>query len=349
MRMLESLQLSSIAFPAIGAGVAGFSYEDVAATMARVIEEEFERREISVEATIYLFDRFGRMREMDFIRFFEEFAARAPRIADHAVAIGHHKQIVEVSSIDLAAETQEDYKRRRLHNLRRLLADLEDQRNRLERQLIELLDARQSVDQKQVRIALQRNQDLRMQYLGELQSYSQADGAGAPASTPRLRPMTVFVSSTNKDLVDARAAVKDALSRSDLFFRGMEHFGAYADALPPASRIIEEVRKADAYIGIFGVRYGSIDTATGLSMTELEFREAETQKKPMLLYVVHSDAPVAVSDIESDPNSYAKLTVLKSHILKMHVPYLFKNIDDLARQAYSDLRRLKETSTHTSV
>jgi hypothetical protein len=115
--------------------------------------------------------------------------------------------------------------------------------------------------------------------------------------------MTVFVSSTYRDLVEYRATVKDAISRADMFFRGMEHFGASADGLPPASVIVDEVRKADAYLGIFGVRYGSIDPVTGLSMTELEFREAETSKKQMLLYVIHEDATVAAGLVETDPES----------------------------------------------
>ena len=42
----------------------------------------------------------------------------------------------------------------------------------------------------------------------------------------------------------------------------------------------EVVRKADVYISVFGVCYGSIDPSTGLSMTELEFKEDETNKKP---------------------------------------------------------------------
>jgi hypothetical protein len=156
----------------------------------------------------------------------------------------------------------------------------------------------------------------------------------------------VFVSSSNLDLAAHRAAIKDAIARCDLFFRGMEHFGATADGLPPAKLIVEEVRKADVYLGVFGVRYGSLDPVTGLSMTELEFREAETGKKPMLLYVMHQEAPVPVAHIETDAEGYRKLAALKVHILKQYVPYMFRSVEDLGRQTQLDLAKLK-VSTRT--
>ncbi|HXU45148.1 MAG TPA: DUF4062 domain-containing protein [Thermoanaerobaculia bacterium] len=345
MQLIQGLQLSSIAFPAIGAGVAGFSYGDVAATMARVICKELDGLTRPATATIYLFDRFNCMSEMDFVHFFEEFAARAPRIAQHLTPSAPIETEASLSSLDLLAETQEEYKRRRLYNLRRLLSDLEDQRGRLEQQLIASLGEEVATRQEHIRSSLKSNQELRLQYLGELQAFAEKPvEIPAQAAGPKGRHLTVFVSSTYKDLVDARTAVKDALSRCDLLFRGMEHFGASPDSQSPAALIIEEVRKADAYLGIFGVRYGSIDSATGLSMTELEFREAETHKKPMLLYLADASAPVTVADIESDPDGYRKLMTLKAHILKSYVPYLFKGVADLGRQAAIDLQRLKENS-----
>jgi O-acetyl-ADP-ribose deacetylase (regulator of RNase III) len=277
MQLLANLQLTSIAFPAIGAGVAGLSYDDVAVCMAEVISGELAKRRSAIEATIFLFDRFSHMEDLDFLRFFEEFASHAPGIAKNFVHEASVELTPRITCVDMAAETAEDYKRRRIHNLRKLLASLEDQRVQLEETLIAtLVDGRGSEESK-VRQALHENQELRLQYLGELHSYIAAD-PGTQKDVAVL-PLSVFVSSTYKDLADCRHAVKDAISKCDLFFRGMEHFGADSDRLPAASLIVAEVRKADVYLGIFGVRYGSIDPVTGLSMTELEFREAETSKK----------------------------------------------------------------------
>jgi O-acetyl-ADP-ribose deacetylase (regulator of RNase III) len=72
LKLLDALGASSIAFPAMGTGAAGFNYEDVAAQMAEVIADDLLKREQPIEVTIYLYDRFGRMQPMDFLRFFEE-------------------------------------------------------------------------------------------------------------------------------------------------------------------------------------------------------------------------------------------------------------------------------------
>lgn len=74
--LLNTLGLNSIALPAIGAGLAGFSYEDVAIKMAEHIVGIFRTSQRPLHVTIYLYDRFGRMSPIDFVRFFEEFSSR---------------------------------------------------------------------------------------------------------------------------------------------------------------------------------------------------------------------------------------------------------------------------------
>jgi len=123
----------------------------------------------------------------------------------------------------------------------------------------------------------------------------------------------------------------------------MEHFGA--DPLKtPSTKIIDEVQKADIYLGIFGARYGSIDPATGLSMTELEYTEAVVSKKPMLLYVIRKDATVKLSDIEMNPDGRTKLENLKARILREHVVYEFETAEDLQRQVFEDLGKFLEAN-----
>ncbi len=156
---------------------------------------------------------------------------------------------------------------------------------------------------------------------------------------------TVFVSSTYSDLSEHRNAVKEQISRRKMVFIGMEHFGANPDNYPPASVIIEEVKKADVYIGVFGVRYGYIDQATGLSMTELEYREAKASNKPMLLYVIKETANVKVSDIEQDNIGREKLKALKKEIMMNKVVYKFDTVADLEKQVYADLEKIKLKNT----
>jgi len=340
MRLLNDLKLNSIAFPAIGAGVAGFSYESVAAVMAETIEEELLKLEKPARVTIYLFDRFGRMNDLEFVNFFEEFAARVPKFSRHQTVESEYGSEPVKNCQDLISKTQDDLKRERVHHLRRLLAQLEEHRAKLELQLIAALS--NPSQKKGVNSALKSNQELRLQYMTELQTLSSSEANKPLASDPVWKPKIVFVSSTYIDMEAARTAVRDALLRSDLFFRGMEHFGATPNVMPPAKVIVDEVRKADVYLGIFGMRYGSVDPVTGLSMTELEFREAEAQLKPMLLYVIDTSAAVPVAHIEQNPKSFAKLNELKEHICSNHLVYKFKSTEDLARQVYVDLQKLKE-------
>ena len=75
MQLVSALRMHSIAFPALGAGFAGFTYEDVAASMAGVIADELRSSESPVETGIYLYDPF-RPNRFDPITFAEEFARR---------------------------------------------------------------------------------------------------------------------------------------------------------------------------------------------------------------------------------------------------------------------------------
>jgi len=147
----------------------------------------------------------------------------------------------------------------------------------------------------------------------------------------------VFVSSTYLDLVSYRRAVLEQLVRRDLLFRGMEFFGAEPASPPPAEKIVREVHDADVYLGIFGTRYGSVDPKSGLSMTELEFNEAESSGKQMLLYVMSGDAHVRASDFDAETEDKRKALLNR---VKKHTVYQFATIEDLGRQVYEDLGKL---------
>lgn len=344
MRMLDNLHLCSIAFPAIGAGVADFDYEEVAAEMADVIAGNLLQRSAPIEVTIYLFDRFGEMKEIDFIRFFEEFAARVPRLASTVVADPCDEPATTKSKTELSttlSETTQEIKMRRVHSVRKMINSLDEQRSKLEERLIQAITDEADTEIVKLREKLRENEELRLGYLNELKSLSELESKPQLKSDSPKKHLSVFVSSTYKDLVDHRRMVKDQIVRQDLLFRGMEHFGGDPANLPPAAKIIKEVRNADVYLGIFGVRYGSVDQATGLSMTELEFNEAEASNKPMLLYVMRDDASIKASDVDTDPNNRIKLDRLKRHMLEKYTVYKFLTVEDLGHQVYADLDKLE--------
>lgn len=77
LELLSSLGLSSISFPALGTGVAGFSPDDVAFKMAEVISKFLKKNNLEeFNISIYLYDHFHFRSKIDYISFFEQFATR---------------------------------------------------------------------------------------------------------------------------------------------------------------------------------------------------------------------------------------------------------------------------------
>ncbi|MBR3455383.1 MAG: TIR domain-containing protein [Bacteroidaceae bacterium] len=74
--LLHAMELKSIAFPAIGAGAAGIPFDKVASAMAEVIGRNLRKTNKSFNVEIYLYDRFEKMQQWDFLPMFEQFAAQ---------------------------------------------------------------------------------------------------------------------------------------------------------------------------------------------------------------------------------------------------------------------------------
>jgi hypothetical protein len=169
----------------------------------------------------------------------------------------------------------------------------------------------------------------------------EALGRAAVTATLPERRNRVFLSSTTADLREHRRAVMDQIVRLDLRFRGMEHFGADPERLYPAAKCREAVRQSDVYVGVFGLRYGSCDARTGLSMTETELREAERRDMPMLIYVLGGSGQIEVAHLETDPGNRTKLDALLARLKERYVVFQFDSVDRLAKQVYQDLARLQ--------
>ena len=91
----------------------------------------------------------------------------------------------------------------------------------------------------------------------------------------------VFISSTYKDLIEARAKVRDAILSMYHFPVGMEVFGA---ANEEQWQIIREtIDSSDYYVLIIAQRYGSVIPEglpdAGISYTEKEFRHDTSGRK----------------------------------------------------------------------
>ena len=74
--LLHAMGLTSIAFPAIGAGAAGIPFKKVAEVMAEAIGRNLRKTNKSFNVEIYLYDRFEKMEQWDYLPMFEQFSAQ---------------------------------------------------------------------------------------------------------------------------------------------------------------------------------------------------------------------------------------------------------------------------------
>lgn len=154
------------------------------------------------------------------------------------------------------------------------------------------------------------------------------------------QPLPIFVSSTFSDLQPYRTAVREALHRLEAVVRGMEYFGATPQT--PKEECLRIVRSCKAYVGIFAMRYGSIDPATGKSFSHLEYEEAQRLKLPSLIYLIDEDhQPVLPKNIDFG-EAAEKLGNLKALLRQRHVVSFFTTPEDLALRVSQDLPALAQ-------
>ena len=96
-RLLQALDLTSIAFPCIGAGLAHIPLKKVAEVMADAISVNLCRTQKPYEIELYLFDRFNSLTEMDYIDMFENFAIKA--------ALSHYQSQIVVNQHPTESKT----------------------------------------------------------------------------------------------------------------------------------------------------------------------------------------------------------------------------------------------------
>jgi hypothetical protein len=98
------------------------------------------------------------------------------------------------------------------------------------------------------------------------------------------RKLQVFVSSTYTDLVDERQAAVAAILKAGHIPAGMELFTAGdVSQMETIKRWIDE---SDIYMLILGGRYGSLESTSGISYTELEYDYASLKGKPSFSVVI---------------------------------------------------------------
>ncbi len=180
----------------------------------------------------------------------------------------------------------------------------------------------------------------------------------AEQNPPRLYS-GVMVSSTFKDLEKHRAALIAAIHKQEFASVVMENDTAKAD-VDVIESSLQMVRDAAAYIALIGLRYGQTPECPDrnpdkLSITELEFNEAQRLGRPILLFLMDKDHELKFSDFEHDPANMAKLDAFRERAKKSkpgsavnRVYDTFRSLEDFKDKvphAVANLHRLLDATS----
>ena len=130
-----------------------------------------------------------------------------------------------------------------------------------------------------------------------------------------------MVSSTFTDLKEHRAALIKAIKGQELTDVAMENDSAKA-GLDVVESSLQMVRDGSAYIGVISRKYGQTPKCSrrnpgNVSITELEFNEAQRLDRPILLFVMGEKHPVLEAEIEISPVKRRKLEAFRERAKKM--------------------------------
>lgn len=325
MELLPVLGCRSIAFPAIGTGVARMAVETVASQMASSIVECLLRSTVATHVELFLPDGAAGVRPKEFYSFFEAFAARTMPVTTSLQA-GTYAFLPLGLGPDDGSTSPEAERQQQVYAL---LRHLNARRNDLELKLIQHLTGEALQPDGFVEVVagqLTSIGRLREGYLAEIH----------PSLPYPAVPDSVFLSSTALDLQPHRQALRAVIEGLGLPFIGMEEFSA--GPLQPAELIREKVNQARVYLGVLGMRYGSVDPTTGFSMTELEYHQAVSSRKPICIFVMDNNAPITPAMVEDDAERFAKLLRFRKTVMKAHTCGMFSTVDELARSAERSLK-----------
>jgi hypothetical protein len=131
-----------------------------------------------------------------------------------------------------------------------------------------------------------------------------------------------------------RRKVRDALTQLEAIVRGMEQFGSKPGS--PVEECLKVVRSCRLYVGIFGMRYGSVPDGYDKSMTHIEYDEAQKLGLPSLIYILNEDQPIPAKDVETGSGAQ-KLQELKEQLKKRHMVSFSTTPDDLHSRIMHDV------------
>ena len=156
----------------------------------------------------------------------------------------------------------------------------------------------------------------------------------------------VFISSTQKDLVDERIDIMQALLESKCIPAGMELFDT---ANKKSWEIIkQDIDESDFYLLVIAGMYGSLTKdhhGNQISYTEKEYNYAVSIKKPRMVFM-HSDInSLPAGKVEKSQAGRKRLEKFKNRILQSHMQVAFwANSGELISRMKSSIQELINTT-----
>lgn len=147
--------------------------------------------------------------------------------------------------------------------------------------------------------------------------------------------LTIFLSSTSKDLTQCREAAFRAIEGLHGYHCvRMEDFGSIDEA--PDDFCRAKVSECDVFVCMAGPLYGSRNPA-GLSYTEREFDAAVDHKKPCLVFMTAEDYPLASNLIEDDEVRKCQ-AVFREKVCKGRIVTRFSTPDQVSVKVVQAIR-----------
>jgi len=157
----------------------------------------------------------------------------------------------------------------------------------------------------------------------------------------------VMLSSTYRDLIEHREAVRDAILGQGMLPLTME-----TDSANPLRGIITsslaKVDEADAYVVLISnYRYGQVLddpnlNPDGLSVTELEFRHAEARGLPLCIFLMDEEVPIPPREVRKEAAWADKLEAFRVRARHdSRISATFSNVDELKGEVIQTLAALK--------
>lgn len=157
---------------------------------------------------------------------------------------------------------------------------------------------------------------------------------------PKQKMLKVFISSTS-DLKNYRQIIREQVESCEMYPDMYERWGQGNDY--PRDMCCQHVLDSDIFVCLLGAKYGFVEPAWGMSMTEIEFRVAMKSGKPILIYILkhYKDE---MEKLLPEQNTFVELqNKLIDELREKRMVGFFSNEMSLALLSVTELLTLKHS------